>query len=94
MNCDGCGAVIEAQGSHMCVNGRIRPGSRLPADDADVAIDLLPHKVRTSPWAQRAFECALPYKVYADLSTDKRTVMTRETVADILRRTLPPTRGG
>lgn len=43
-----------------------------------------------SAWTRRAHEGALPYKVYADLHTDARADVVRETPAETLRRTLPP----
>jgi hypothetical protein len=46
-------------------------------------------KPATSPWVARTSERTLPHKVYASLSTDART-QPRESIADILRRTLPP----
>lgn len=42
-----------------------------------------------SPFTRRALSGTLPGKVHADLRTDVRTTATRETWADILRRTMP-----
>jgi predicted amidophosphoribosyltransferase len=43
-----------------------------------------------SPVVRRALAGSLPYKVHTSLHTDVRTDVVRETVADLLRRTMPP----
>lgn len=67
--------------------------SRAIQNDAGVAHNVRTytgtHVVRESPWVRAAREARLAGKVLADMHTDVRTSVVRETVDDVLRRTMP-----